>query len=104
MRGILLVVFGCALVALADEKGKVVGGEAPPGIGSLKVIQGPAGAKADWTALKGKVVVVHFWATWCPDCNADMEHHNKLVDAFKDKPVVFLSVTDEEEKDVAAYL
>lgn len=43
--------------------------------------------------LKGKVVFINFWATWCPPCIAEMPSINKLNQKLKDKSnVVFLMV------------
>lgn len=53
--------------------------------------------------LKGKVVFINFWATWCPPCRAEMPSINVLYDKFKDNPhVVFLIVEIEGDKDKAA--
>ncbi|MFC4212041.1 TlpA family protein disulfide reductase [Pedobacter lithocola] len=41
--------------------------------------------------LKGKVVFLNFWATWCPPCRAEMPSINKLYTQFKNDPnVVFI--------------
>jgi len=41
--------------------------------------------------LKGKVIFLNFWATWCPPCRAEMPSVNKLYNQFKnDKNVVFI--------------
>jgi thiol-disulfide isomerase/thioredoxin len=41
--------------------------------------------------LKGKVIFLNFWATWCPPCRAEMPSINKLYAQFKDdKDVVFI--------------
>jgi thiol-disulfide isomerase/thioredoxin len=41
--------------------------------------------------LKGKVIFLNFWATWCPPCRAEMPSINKLYTQFKDdKHVVFI--------------
>ena len=41
--------------------------------------------------LKGKVIFINFWATWCPPCRAEMPGLNRLYNKFKnDKNVVFI--------------
>jgi thiol-disulfide isomerase/thioredoxin len=59
-----------------------------------------------WTlkALKGKVVLVNFWATWCPPCRKEMPDLDALYQRFKDQGLVVLSVSDEEVDKVKAYL
>ncbi|WP_231376010.1 peroxiredoxin family protein [Prevotella sp. AGR2160] len=37
------------------------------------------------SSLKGKVVVLDFWASWCPDCRRDMPEMMRIYDRFKDK-------------------
>jgi thiol-disulfide isomerase/thioredoxin len=46
----------------------------------------------DWKALKGKVVVVHFWAFGCINCIRNYPHYKAWHEAFKDKGVVILGV------------
>lgn len=53
--------------------------------------------------LKGRVVFLEFWATWCQPCVAGIPHMNRVIDALKGEPVVFLSVTDEPADMVAAF-
>ncbi len=49
------------------------------------------GNLVDLGDLKGKVIFLNFWATWCPPCRAEMPSINKLYAQFKgDKDVVFI--------------
>lgn len=66
----------------------------------------PSRPPADGTlaTLRGKAVVIEFWATWCAPCVAEIPHLNRLVDQFKDRPIQFLSITDEEPAVVEKFL
>ena len=53
--------------------------------------------------LKGKVVFMNFWATWCPPCIAEMPSIQKLYDKVKDdKDIVILTVEVEGKSDKVA--
>lgn len=53
--------------------------------------------------LKGKVVFMNFWATWCPPCIAEMPSIQKLYDKVKDdKDIVILTVEVEGKRDKVA--
>lgn len=43
--------------------------------------------------LKGKVVVMNVWATWCAPCKVEMPTLAKLAAAYKDKPVVVAPIS-----------
>ncbi len=62
------------------------------------------GNRVDLRSLKGKAVVLEFWATWCSGCIAQIPHLNELADKFKGQPITFLSVTDEDPPVVARFL
>lgn len=79
-------------------------GDTAPLLHFEKLLQAPKGSKGSWDELKGKVVVLEFWATWCGPCRDAMPHLNELVNQFLNKPVQFISVTDEDEWRVNNFL
>ena len=68
---------------------------------TLKDLQGK-----EWTLsqLRGKVVLVNFWATWCPPCRKEMPDLNALYAEFKDKGLVILAISDEESAKVQPFV
>ncbi len=51
------------------------------------------GKKVGLEDLKGKVVYVDVWATWCGPCKVEIPHLEKLQEKFHDQPVAFVSVS-----------
>src|SRR3954447_2191332 len=54
--------------------------------------------------LRGKVVLVNFWATWCPPCRKEMPDLQALFDKYKNKGVIVFSISDEEEKKIKPFI
>jgi thiol-disulfide isomerase/thioredoxin len=51
----------------------------------------------DFNSTKGKVIVINFWATWCPPCIAEMPSLEDLYQKYKTNDnVVFLFVSNED--------
>jgi thiol-disulfide isomerase/thioredoxin len=59
--------------------------------------------KATLSQFRGKIVLVNFWATWCPPCRSEMPDLAAIYDHFKDQLVV-LSITDEDAMKVSSYV
>jgi peroxiredoxin len=59
-----------------------------------------------WTLkdLRGKVVLLNFWATWCPPCRKEMPDLEALYLKFKDKDLVVLAISDEDAAKVNPFL
>jgi len=49
--------------------------------------------------LKGKVVMLDIWATWCPPCRAMIPHSKELVGKLKGKPFVLVGISVDDKKE-----
>ncbi|MDR2842094.1 MAG: TlpA family protein disulfide reductase [Spirochaetaceae bacterium] len=63
---------------------------------TLKLVDGKT---VTLSALKGKIVFLNFWATWCPPCRAEMPSMEILYQHFKDKGLEFVVVDLRESKE-----
>lgn len=62
------------------------------------------GEKIELNSLKGKVVVLTFWSTRCQNCHGVIPKLNRIAGSYKDKDVVFLALTSENQSKVESYL
>ena len=70
----------------------------------IKLLQADRTSLKSWSELKGKAVVLEFWATWCAPCIEKFPELTRLAGKFSDKPVQFIFVTDESRDTVTAFL
>ena len=62
------------------------------------------GKKYTLSELRGKIVVVNFWATWCGPCRLEMPDLDLIYTHFQDQGLVVLSITDENPFKVNTFL
>lgn len=73
---------------------KLIGQKAPDF--RLKDINGK---EVSLSSFKGKVVLLNFWATWCPPCKAEMPSMNKLYEKLKSRGFVVIAVSTDKRPD-----
>ena len=94
------IAVGCAIVAFgpmsplfgtARVLDNRVGTPAPEM--AFRLVEG--GAERRLSELRGKVVVINLWATWCPPCRRELPVLNRLHHSYSERGVVVLTLTDE---------
>jgi thiol-disulfide isomerase/thioredoxin len=95
-------VWAIALAALplfqnAANAKLTIGDAAPP----LKIAEWIKGDPVELSEGAGKTIfVVEFWATWCAPCRETIPHLTKLQQAYNDKNVVIVAVSNEPVTDI----
>jgi len=67
-------------------------------------LQDLGGKKWELKVLRGKVVLVNFWATWCAPCRKEMPDLQSLYKKREDKGFVVLAISDEDELKVKQFV
>lgn len=67
---------------------------------NLQTIEGKG---YNFEQTQGKVVLLNFWATWCPPCIAEMPSMQELYNDYGDK-IVFLFVSQEPKEKIQGFL
>jgi peroxiredoxin len=58
------------------------------------------GAAVPLSDYRGKVVLLNFWATWCPPCRAEMPSMEKLYQAYRDRGLEILAISADKSSKV----
>lgn len=98
-RNLVLVLLFVGIVTSAWGESKVlhpVKGQPPAPDFELKDIDGSIHKLTDY---RGKVVIVNFWATWCPPCRFELPSMERLWQKTKDRGVMMLAINLGEDAD-----
>ena len=66
---------------------------------TLQAAQKSSGETLSLSALRGKVVFLNFWATWCGPCRSEMPSMEALYSRYREKGLEILAVNCGEEKE-----
>lgn len=94
VRLLALLVMLLPLSVPASSLKSVSGRTAPPLSMPLA-----SGRTLDMAALQGQVVLVNFWATWCPPCRREMPSMDRLDKMQTGRPFTIVAVNVKEEAD-----
>lgn len=95
MTPLRILIVGAMLALLAD----------PADAGELKHFTGTAadfaaqdlqGRPVRFSVFRGKVVLLNFWATWCPPCRKEMPAMERLHRGYRERGLVVLAVSQDE--------
>ncbi len=67
-------------------------------------VTGMDGKTYSLAGLKGRIVLLNFWATWCPPCRKEMPDMEKLYRSYETKGLTVVAVSDEDRATVEEFL
>ena len=91
MRKVLITLISAAIFAFPAIAGELAG-QAPD-----FTLQSREGGQVSLSELRGDVVMINFWATWCGPCRAEMPHLEALHQRYSDLGFTLLGVNVEED-------
>ena len=90
-----------AVLVFASTAFALGSGERAPELG----LQDLNGHPVTLASLRGKVVLVDFWATWCAPCRDELPHLEEFYKKYSDKGFVVVGVSvDRESENIGAFL
>jgi DsbE subfamily thiol:disulfide oxidoreductase len=105
---ILLLILSVGIISILllskgkqeQDKRATVGLDAP--LFELKDVEGNTWRLAD---LKGKVVIINFWASWCDTCKEEKPYIMNVLNKFKNEKLIYLSILyNDKPSDAMSYL
>lgn len=91
--GLWVVVLGLLVWRFGPQVGAALGIGADGGPAPDFAVQTLDGETLTLSDLRGKVVLVNFWATWCPPCRLEMPGFQDVWEEYRDRDVVILGLS-----------
>jgi len=102
LKSLIALVFSLCLLGAA-QAGELK--DMAPKAAAALALPALSGGTLDLQQLRGKVVLVNYWATWCPPCRKELPSMNRLSDRLAGKPFVILGVNaGDSAEDIRAFL
>lgn len=105
---LFIALFFCCLMLLLCRLGFSDGnnylGQTPPEITLSGTINPTPNMPETLKDLQGRVVLLEFWATWCPPCRAMIPHMQELAQKYTQRGLQILSVTNENPEKVKSFV
>ncbi len=102
MRKALIVLLAVAALAAGVVAQRWLKPDEVPAASQLEIafpdLEGKPHLLSEW---KGKIVIVNFWATWCPPCVEEMPEFVQLQNELGPKGVQFIGILTDDEADAA---
>jgi cytochrome c biogenesis protein CcmG/thiol:disulfide interchange protein DsbE len=99
----IIIIFFVSMVfltaGLLSCQGQIAAGSA----GSMSpdfMLKDVYGNSFRFASTRGKVVILDFWATWCPPCRASIPELVKMQEKYKDKGLVILGISTDDTRKV----
>ena len=70
---------------------------------AIELVQ-PSGEKFNLSSLKGKYVLIDFWASWCGPCRQESRHLRKAYNTYKNQNFTIVSVSVDKPRDREKWL
>jgi len=94
-----LTISVCLCAGIAAAEGVCAAGAKTANLNlTLKDIHGKSVALSDY---KGKVILLDFWATWCPPCRKEIPGYIELYNTYKSRGLVVIGVSMDDAEDIA---
>ncbi|MFO0596509.1 MAG: TlpA disulfide reductase family protein [Myxococcaceae bacterium] len=90
---VAVLLLGAIAIGWGEVNSEILPEGSPAPLFKLDTLYGPP---VELSALKGKVVVVNFWATWCPPCREEMPYLIKVVQEHEADGVALVAVSNDD--------
>jgi peroxiredoxin len=94
IRRFPIAALAAAMIALALPAGSTVGSQPAP----VFTLANRAGGEVSLAALKGKVVMINFWASWCGPCRQEFPALDQIYGKYKPMGFEMVGINVESEK------